>query len=96
MKFTCKQLVGGAALLTAMTAVQTAQATSTRSGGGRSEAVTQQSGTVRGTLTDTDGEPLVGASVTVKGQSGKGAITDIEGKFSLSGVSRGTLSLFHT
>lgn len=90
MKLTCKQLVGGAALLTAMTAVQTAQATSPRSGGGRTEAVTQQSGTVRGTLTDTDGEPLVGASVTVKGQSGKGAITDIEGKFSLSGVSRGT------
>lgn len=34
MKLTCKQLVGGAALLTAMTAVQTAQATSPRSGGG--------------------------------------------------------------
>jgi TonB-linked SusC/RagA family outer membrane protein len=41
---------------------------------------------VRGKVTDTSGETLIGASVQVKGLQ-KGVITDIEGNFSLSGIS---------
>ena len=39
---------------------------------------------VTGTVTDADGEPLIGVSVLVKGTS-VGAITDLDGKFSLEG-----------
>ena len=38
--------------------------------------------TVTGMVTDTDSEPLIGASVLVKGTS-SGTVTDIDGKFSL-------------
>jgi TonB-linked SusC/RagA family outer membrane protein len=41
---------------------------------------------VKGKITDTDGESLIGASIMIKG-SQKGVITDTEGDFSLSGVS---------
>jgi len=39
--------------------------------------------TVSGTVTDTKGEPLIGASVTIKGST-KGTSTDINGKFKLT------------
>lgn len=40
--------------------------------------------TIEGTVVDkADGEPLVGATVVLKGQSGVGASTDINGKFTL-------------
>lgn len=38
---------------------------------------------VRGTVTDTDGNPLIGASVVVEGTS-TGTITDVDGNFSLN------------
>ena len=45
---------------------------------------------VSGTVTDAaDHEPLIGATVTVKGASGQGAVTDINGKFTLKGVKAG-------
>lgn len=37
---------------------------------------------VKGTVTDTNGDPVIGANVVIKGTS-KGTITDIEGKFTL-------------
>ncbi len=40
---------------------------------------------VKGVVVDKEGEPIVGATVLVKGTS-KGAAADIDGKFSLSGV----------
>ena len=43
--------------------------------------------TVNGVVTDANGVPLIGASVAVKGERGKGAITDMDGKFALSGIS---------
>lgn len=38
--------------------------------------------TVTGTVTDAGGQPLIGATIMVKG-SGRGTITDVDGKFSL-------------
>ena len=45
---------------------------------------------VTGTVTDTTGEPLIGASVTVKGTQ-QAAVTDIDGNFSLKNVKGKTL-----
>ena len=44
---------------------------------------TQSDGKVRGTVTDTNGEPLIGATVMVKGTS-TGAATDLDGNFALN------------
>lgn len=41
-----------------------------------------------GTIVDSEGEPLIGASVHVEG-TGLGASTDIDGKFSIAGVKKG-------
>ncbi len=46
--------------------------------------------TVTGEVVDNTGEPLIGASVTVKGQQG-GAVTDIDGKFSIKAPMGATL-----
>ena len=43
---------------------------------------------VRGTVTDTSGEPLIGAWVRVKGTK-TGAATDIDGHFEIKGVKKG-------
>jgi TonB-linked SusC/RagA family outer membrane protein len=40
--------------------------------------------TVSGKVTDSAGEPIIGASVTAKGAAGVGTITDIDGMYSLS------------
>ena len=42
-----------------------------------------QSITVRGTVTDSRGEPLIGAAILLKGDATIGTITDIDGKFIL-------------
>ncbi len=42
---------------------------------------------VKGTVVSaTDGEPLIGASVLVKGNAMKSAVTDVDGNFSLAGI----------
>lgn len=52
---------------------------------------TQQQGKVSGTVTDASGEPIIGASIAVRGTS-QGTITDLDGNFTLSNVSpKGTL-----
>ena len=50
-----------------------------------------QQGTVKGTVTDSNGDPITGASIKVVGSSKQGAITDIDGHFTLEGVSAGHL-----
>lgn len=45
---------------------------------------------INGLITGTDGEPLIGATVKVKGTS-HGASTDIDGKYSLSGIKSGSV-----
>ena len=39
---------------------------------------------VTGVVKDSAGEPIIGASVTVKGAQGLGTVTDIDGNFTLS------------
>ncbi|MCM1177347.1 MAG: carboxypeptidase-like regulatory domain-containing protein [Clostridium sp.] len=39
---------------------------------------------ISGTVTDESGEPLIGASVFVEGNSSVGAITDLDGKYTLA------------
>ena len=46
--------------------------------------------TVAGVVMDKDGNPVIGASIIVKGST-KGTITDERGTFSLSGIPEGTL-----
>ena len=49
--------------------------------------VTAQNQKVTGVVTSAvDGEPVIGASVAVKGISTLGAVTDLDGKFEISGV----------
>lgn len=49
-----------------------------------------QSGIVKGQVVDESGEPIIGASIVIKG-SGKGTITDINGNFTLDNASKSTL-----
>ena len=43
-----------------------------------------QDRTITGTVTDNKQEPLIGVNVVVKGNASVGAITDLDGKYSLS------------
>lgn len=48
-------------------------------------ALTQQQGlTVQGNVTDGTGEPLIGVSVVVKGATGLGVVTDIDGNYKIN------------
>ena len=47
-------------------------------------AIAQQTRKVAGTVVDAAGEPIIGASVKEKGKANNGAITDLNGKFTLS------------
>ena len=49
-----------------------------------STAVVQQTGTVKGTILDSNGEPVIGASILVVGQKGQGAVSDMDGHFVLN------------
>lgn len=51
--------------------------------------VVQQAETVKGTVLDSNGEPIIGATVIVKGNSKIGSITDLDGNFTLN-VNPGT------
>ena len=52
--------------------------------------ITQQSGTCTGTVKDLTGEPVVGATVVVKGTT-NGGITDLDGNFSIKNAKQGDL-----
>ena len=52
----------------------------------------QQSRTVKGQVVDEMGEPMIGVTVRVKG-TGKGTITDMDGRFSIQAESNATLEI---
>nr|WP_290937615.1 carboxypeptidase-like regulatory domain-containing protein [Haliscomenobacter sp.] len=51
--------------------------------------------TISGKVTDKDGEPLIGASIMVKGTT-NGTVSDIDGKFKISAPADATLVLSYT
>ena len=51
--------------------------------------INQSNGSVTGVVTDEMG-PVIGASVVVKGTT-NGTVTDVDGKFTISGVSKGAV-----
>ena len=53
-------------------------------------AVTQQTIKVKGQVVDQDGEPLIGATVRVKGAQ-SGSVTDLDGNFEIEASSNATL-----
>ena len=55
---------------------------------GMSIQVVQQNVTVTGVVTDALGEPIIGASVIMKGTS-NGVITDLDGHFTLNNITKG-------
>ena len=52
--------------------------------------IVQQSGECRGVVKDTNGEPIIGASVVVKAST-QGMITDLDGRFSIADVRPGAV-----
>lgn len=74
--------LAGSAFITLLGTSQMAFAGTSATTGVKSVTDTQQSSTVSGTVVDKNGEPLIGASVVIKGAS-TGTITDLDGKFSL-------------
>ena len=49
----------------------------------------QQDADCKGVVIDATGEPVIGASVIVKGKTGAGTVTDIDGNFTLKNVKKG-------
>ena len=56
-------------------------------------AVQQSTVTVKGRVTDANGEPIIGANVLIEGTTNQGAITDIDGNFSLKASVGQTLKI---
>lgn len=54
--------------------------------------IVQQSGKVQGTVVDSNGEPIIGATVKVGGQKG-GTVTDLDGNFTLNAAPGSTLEI---
>src|SRR5690554_3180666 len=50
------------------------------------QTVQQQGKTVRGTVTDSNGEPIIGATIVVKANPSQGTVTDLDGNFTLPNV----------
>jgi len=50
-----------------------------------------QSHSVSGTIKDGSGEPLIGVSIQIKGNTTQGTITDLDGKFSINAQTNATL-----
>lgn len=48
------------------------------------QTVQQQGRTVRGVVVDSNGEPVIGATIVEKGNTSRGTITDVDGNFTLT------------
>lgn len=49
-------------------------------------SITQQGKTIMGTIVDSYGESVIGATIIIKGAESRGTVTDIDGNFTLSDV----------
>ncbi len=52
-----------------------------------------QNQTVKGTVVDDKGEPIIGASVMVAGEKGKGTVTDLDGNYTLQMPANGKVTI---
>lgn len=87
LKVSSKRILFSTAMLSAFWAGYPSAAFATD----RDEAVTvMQSGTISGVVVDVNGDPIIGASVLLKGTS-NGMITDLDGNFTLQNASTGIL-----
>lgn len=68
-------------------------ATSSDTDGSTAVTIVQQMKKVTGIVTDTAGEPIIGATVLEKGNTSNGTITDLDGKFSISVPTNATISI---
>jgi len=59
-------------------------------------SLSAQMRTITGTVSSTDGEPLIGATVLVENSAGRGTVTDYEGNFSIKAETGETLHLSYT
>ncbi|MDX1285886.1 MAG: SusC/RagA family TonB-linked outer membrane protein, partial [Draconibacterium sp.] len=57
-----------------------------------SERIADQQGTIQGKVTDENGEPLIGASVVIKGTT-LGTVADLDGNYTLNNVPAGEVTL---
>ena len=53
-----------------------------------------QQKTIKGTVKDSNGEPMIGVSVVPDGGKGTGSVTDLDGNFTVSGVDPSTVLKF--
>lgn len=74
-----------AALLGAMSPICAAPAFANQT---YSATALQQQSACTGTVTDSNGEPVIGATIRIEGMTG-GTVTDIDGKFTLNKVAKG-------
>jgi iron complex outermembrane receptor protein len=58
-------------------------------------SVFAQTGTLKGKISDTNGEPLIGANVVIKGTT-TGTITDLDGNYQIPNVAYGQVTLVST
>lgn len=86
LRFSSKRILFSAAMASALMAAGTQAAYADAD---EVQAV-WQTGTVKGQVLDVSGEPIIGASVVLKGTT-TGTITDIDGNFSLPNVTKGIL-----
>ncbi len=81
-----------AALLGALSPLSTVTALAAQ-GNSPIATASQQQNSCTGTVKDSKGEPVIGATVRIDGKSG-GTVTDIDGRFSLSNVAKGAKLTF--
>lgn len=77
-------------VLLLLSAISAGTAYAVSKGGTAGVKEIQQNGVCNGVVTDTTGETVIGASVVVKGTT-NGTITGLDGDFSLSGVTKGSI-----
>lgn len=77
-----------ALLMTSLVACPSSVSAATGNVVSGNQATQQQSAACKGVVVDTNGEPLIGVSVVVKGTT-NGTVTDVNGSFSIAGVKKG-------
>ncbi len=55
-------------------------------------SVFAQAGSIKGTVTDANGGPIIGATVVIEGTS-KGTVSDVSGNYSIQNLSEGPVSV---